>query len=400
MEFFSLISFFVGAVIGSGIMFLIRKAQTVDTGSFNDKIAELNRENKELIEEKGHLTASLEQQEKWEQKITNAVKNISTESNRDLVTQLLETHNRQAEANRTQNKQDFEAKERVFYGNVKDLTAAIGALKSDVERNQELGETLKNAFSSSANIGSATETILENTLENFKFRKGIDFFTQFTTANLRADAIVILPDENALVIDSKASKFIYELATAEQQNDPTAVKEANENLKRSMNQHLRTLGSKEYTTEVQKELKSQQHTSILRENIPTIMFLPNESAVEKIQDADPNFQRKASEKGIFVCGPTGLWIAIGIAKQKVELHKKIKNYEDIEKFTASVLKNVQKIFKDTTEIQAGLARAQKGYNGVITTLNRNIPERVREMEKLGIPEHKGINDLEQIEVKE
>ncbi len=396
MEIILLVSFIIGGGVGFIIGYIIRKPQHVDT----TRMDTLEQENKHLLEEKGRLEATLDQQQQWEQKITHAVKNISEHSNKNLIDQLLSTHNKQAEENRKQTQLDFQEKEKVFHNHVKDLTATIGVLKSDVEKNTNLGETLKSAFSSSANIGSATETILENTLESFNFRNGIDFFTQFSTASLRADAIVILPDDNALVIDAKASKFIYDLAEAEQQNDPTAIQHAKNNLKHSMNTHLKTLASKEYAKEVQKELNAKQHTSILRENIPTIMFVPNEAAIEKIQNADPNFQRKASEKGIFVCGPTGLWIAIGIAKQKVELHKKIKNYEDIAKWTEDVLKNVQKIFKDTEEIKRGLGIVQKGYNGVTTTLNKNIPIRVRKMEHLGIPEHKDIKELEQLENQE
>ena len=367
--------------------------------SSKNSILEQQKSNLDIknAELKKEIDILNQQMSEWTEKITSTVKQTSEESNKNLVNTLLETHNTQAEAGRKQTNEAFEKKEKEFFENIKGLTSTVDILKSDVEKNQELGETLKNAFSSSANIGEATETVLENTLNSFSFRKGIDFFTQFTTETLRADAIVILPDENALVIDAKASKFIYELAEAEQTEDTNTIDTAKQKLKRSMNNHLNTLSSKQYAEQVQKELNAKDHNSILRENIPTIMFLPNESAIEKVVDADPDFKRKASQKSIFICGPTSLWVAIGIAKQKVELHKKIKNYEDIEKFSASVLKNVQKVFKDTLEIKRGLGIAVKGYDGAVKTLSTNIPARVREMERLGIAEHENIKELEYIE---
>lgn len=387
------LGFFGGFVIGGGAIWMFSKTARDTTKTLTQKIDSLETENKRLIEEKGTLKAQIQTQDDWERKITETVKATSEKTNNTLVHHLLDTHKKQVDTTQKTVHDIFKEKEQKFYENIENLTGTVKILKSDVEKNQELGETLKNAFSSSANIGYAVETILENTLENFKFRKGIDFFTQFSTQNLRADAIVILPDNNALVIDSKASKFIYELAEAEKSNDTIKIQDAKKHLLQSMNTHLNTLASKNYADEVQKELNSKDHTSILRENIPTIMFVASESAIEKIQSIDSSFQTRASEKGIFVCGPTGLWIAIGIAKQKVELHKKIKNYEHIEKFSTSVLKNVQKIFKDAHAISKGLAQAQKGYNAMTQTLNSNIPARVREMEKLGIAPHPDIDTI-------
>ena len=61
------------------------------------------------------------------------------------------------------------------------------------------------------------ETVLENTLKSFGLTAGIDFVLQQTFGSedgsrLRPDAIVFLPADSVLVIDSKASKFLLELA--------------------------------------------------------------------------------------------------------------------------------------------------------------------------------------------
>jgi len=97
---------------------------------------------------------------------------------------------------------------------------------------------------------------------------------------LRPDAVVFLPSESVLVIDSKASKILLEPAEAE--DAEKEEEQAYTNLASTTKQHLKALEGKDYRGAIVSSYKgSGRETEIRR--IISVMYLPNEGALEKLK---------------------------------------------------------------------------------------------------------------------
>ena len=214
---------------------------------------------------------------------------------------------------------------------------------------------------------------------------GIDFVLQQTFGSedgsrLRPDAIVFLPADSVLVIDSKASKFLLELAQVEDEAAEAAIYEK---LSSTMNQHLKSLASKNYRMAVQSDFRAAGKGDEVRQLI-SIMWLPNDAAVEKVLRADPEFQRKASENGIFVAGPTGLWTAVGVAGSKINIDRQAQNHEKIVEGVQALIESLAVVLTHAGRVGSNMRTAAKAYDDLSRSINRRVLPRARKLLDLGV----------------
>ena len=167
----------------------------------------------------------------------------------EVSSKLIADHKRETEAAKKQSdeqiKKTTEGLSRQFEG----VAKSVASLQErDIETRQRL-ETVWRSLSSPAGAADYSEMGLENALGSFGLVRDRDFKIQHTINDisqgrrLRPDAIVFLPNDRVLVIDSKASKFLLELAEAE-----GSEKEAETYGKfaKTMETHLKDLVGKDY----------------------------------------------------------------------------------------------------------------------------------------------------------
>src|SRR5258708_6624862 len=140
-----------------------------------------------------------------------------------------------------------------LYQRFEQVTQAVAQLKGEVGASGQQLDTLRRALTSPGGSGQFAEIGLANTLNSFGLVEGRDYVLQHTTEDsvtgrrLRPDAIVFLPGDSIMVIDCKASKFLVEIAEAK---GAEAEATAQQNLARTMNQHLKALAEKDYRSAV------------------------------------------------------------------------------------------------------------------------------------------------------
>ncbi len=261
----------------------------------------------------------------------------------------------------------------------------MSSLNEQVTGNAKTVDVIERALSNPGGAGYAAETVLENTLKSFGLRPETDYVLQRTVAaddgsRLRPDALVFLPGNTVLVIDSKASKFILELARAE---DGEAEEAVNAKLAASMNQHLKDLVSRDYRNAVQSEFKVANRSGDARQLI-SIMWLPNDAAIEKVLRADPDFQRKASEQNIYLAGPTGLWTAVGIAGLHINLGRQEENRDRIIESVRELIKRMSVMLQHASKVGTGLHRATNAYADLSGSINSMLLPQVRKLIEQGI----------------
>ena len=145
------------------------------------------------------------------------------------------------------------------------------------QKTEDLTNALKGSNKSQGNWG---EMILERVLESSGLKKGMEYETQFVTKNqiqetIKPDAVIFLPDNKNIIIDSKVSLTAYERFTSA--DDGTIEKEQalKEHIE-SLKSHIKLLSAKDY------------HTS-LDLNSPDFTLLTSQYIFNLIHPAFSNF---------------------------------------------------------------------------------------------------------------
>ena len=191
---------------------------------------------------------------------------------------------------------------------------------------------------------------------------------------------MFLPGDSVLVIDCKASKFLFDLAAAEEED---ARQAASENLRRTMRTHLRALGGRDYASAIQADYRRAGKSSEIRRTL-NVMYLPNEGAIEKISEIEPVFATEAAKLRITVVGPTGLLAIIAFARIDIDLGQQAENQEKVVEATRVLLERTTVMIRHAAGVGRGLKTASTNYGKWLSSINRSLLPATRNLEKLGV----------------
>lgn len=275
------------------------------------------------------------------------------------------------------------------------IVKQVASLKDQVQTNDQSVNIIKRALETPGGAGYLSEIGLENTLKGYGLEKERDYKTQFSATgdkgnNLRPDAVVFLPDNHLLVIDSKASKFFIELAELQETKQHDHERNLLQKLKTRMHEHLRTLASKGYKEAVENTLKKEHQYK--PQSITTVLFVHTESAIEKILRADPSFRNKATECGIILSGPTGLAGLLSLSSFVIAQERRDQNQQHIIDEISVFLGHISTALDHATKVGKGLESVAKNYNNFTRSVNTRLLPKAQKINNLGVslPKNKKI----------
>ncbi len=299
-----------------------------------------------------------------------------------LSSKLLDDHKRQSDEAKKNSEERVKKTTESLVNQITEVSKNIHALNSDVANNRNTMDTVMRALSSPGGAGQYSEIGLENTLTSFGLVKGRDFAMQqqLDSNRLRPDAMVFLPGNTVLVIDSKASKFLLDLAEAETEEQEAA---AYVKLAKTMNSHLKSLSDKNYKAEVISEYRASGRAQGTPQ-VFSIMYLPNEGAIEKVTIADPQFHNKATKLQITLAGPAALNCLIGMARVQLDVERQSENQERIVEGAQMIVESIGVVIEKTIAVGKGLKQASKNYNSLTGSMNSRLIPRVQKMVSYGV----------------
>lgn len=312
----------------------------------------------------------------------DAAKAAALTSARELSTQLLADHKRETALA----KEDSEARIKATTNGVLDqfqtITTAVSVLREQVQNNNATTQTVLRALSSPGGAGQFAEIGLENTLKNVGLERNRDFFIhpQVEGSSLRPDASVLLPVDTIIVIDCKASKFLLDLAMAEGTESENA---AYDNLRRTMRQHLRDLSTKNYKGEIVAAYHEMGRSGEIR-FIHNLMYVPNEGAIEKIQNVDETYFSDALRQGISVVGPRGLQAFLGLARMQIDYGRQAENQQSILDEMRQLLDRIGVLVDEGAKIGKGINIASEHYEKFARSYNSRLLPSIRKIGDLGV----------------
>jgi DNA recombination protein RmuC len=362
--------------------------------SLAEKDAEIARAEQRLKDQQ-------ESQADWDkarQEFLAMAKSSVSQTASELSTKLLTDHKQENEAA----KKEVEALKTKFTADILQKVEALGKQFTEVDalgrKNSDAVATVLRALSAPGTSGHAAQTSLGNVLKNFGLVEGRDYHLEYSVdghgdgaGKLRPDAVIFLPSDTVLVVDSKSSKHLLELAEAEDEGE-AAVDAARQQFKRSMNQHLKDLTTKDYRAAVSAALRDAGRGTEARQ-VLTLMWLPNEGAVEKLTHADPGFAERAAKSGIYVVGPSGLWTGIGVAQQRIQLAIHQDSLQDIADETAVLIDRIATMLEHAARVGTAINRAADSYNKMAGSANARVLPTLTKLNTLGVqPPAKGLPD--------
>ncbi len=341
----------------------------------------------------------------WEQakkESIEAAKAGALASARELSAQLIEGHKRESEAAKKENEERVQKVTGELHQTFQTIVRSVHSLSQNVEANRGTMETVMRSLTNPGGAGQFAEIGLENTLKAFGLQVGRDFVMQHSTtgedgARLRPDAVVFLPGDAALVIDSKASKFFMDLAAAE---GGDAEDEAYRGVARTMQGHLRALADKDYATAIRDMYVAAGRGGEFRQVI-TAMYLPSEAAVERLDRADAEFRKRATHHQIIPIGPSGLAGLIGLASVRIDMGRQAENQEQIVEATRLLLDSVIVALGHAEKVGSGLESAARHFANFTKSVNSRLLPRSRSLVGLGVrpQKHRGqIKNLAAFEI--
>jgi len=162
-------------------------------------------------------------------------------------------------------------------------------------------------------------------------------------------------------------------------------------LKLSMRNHIKELAAKDYKEAIRAGLNKIREDYAVQ-HISTIMFVPSEVALERLQLADKEFMQKAWEIDIFPAGPIGIINILSHARFMISEDRQAQNHKIISEEVRKLLGSVSTIYDYIKKVGSGIQSAATNYDKLAGSFNSNILPKARNLQKLGInmPQNKSL----------
>ncbi len=275
--------------------------------------------------------------------------------------------------------------------NFEQNTALLEQIKNLTQLNQTVTqktEDLTNALKgSNKSQGNWGEMILERVLDSSGLKKGMEYETQFVTQNninetIRPDAVIFLPDQKNIIIDSKVSLVAYERYTSASegsQEKDQALKDHIESLKN----HIKLLSAKDY------------HTG-LNLNSPdfTLLFIPIESGFVATVSQDTSLFNFAWDRKIVLVSPSTLLATLRTIASVWKTEYQTRNAIEIARQAGEMLDKFSAFTHDLEDVGKHIKRAEDAHNNALNKLSTgkgNLVGRADKLAKLGVKSSKKIN---------
>ena len=389
-----------------------KKAEKIDL--LNKRIEELNDSIKDLTAkraeqaqtiiqaeaQKAELSARLDNAKKLieETKTRQAELNKQTEENFKVIANdiLKQNSNDFKQANEMrlseilkpfkENVENMQRSIKEYYENGIKETSSLKTTIDELTRlNNQLGKEaneLSAALRGNKNNtqGPWGETILRQILEGSGLIEGVNFTLQAThnpdgskiDGDFRPDALLYMPDNNVLVVDSKVNITSY-VNYANAEDDDERKRLLAEHVK-AVETQIGGLSSKCY----QKAVKNSADF--------VIMFMPNEGAYIAAMHADPELWNKAYKKHVLLVSPTHLISVVKMMEQLWNNDKQNRNAIAIAEESGKLIDKLSAFVTDMSAIGDSLDKARKNYDSAMGKLRDgrgNILSRADKITKLG-----------------
>ena len=265
----------------------------------------------------------------------------------------------------------------------------VKAIGESLHRNTAETGKLVNALTAPKGGGRWGEMTLRNVMEQAGLSGHCDFDEQVNDeteeGRQRPDAVIHLPGERQIVVDSKVSLEAY--MAAESAEDPT-----------QRNLHLKT-----HATNVQRHvdtLASKRYQANLDERVDFVaMFIPGENFFAAALEYAPDLLERAYSKNVIVTTPSTL---IGLAKTVAYVwrqEKMTQNAREAAQLGQQLYERIAKMAEHIEKLGKSLNTSVGHFNAMNSSLDKRVMPTMKRFQDLSIaPPDKAMPEPKRIEV--
>jgi DNA recombination protein RmuC len=266
------------------------------------------------------------------------------------------------------------------------------ALKEQIVRLEGLNRQISDDASNLARAlkgdkkmqGNWGEVILSRVLEESGLREGHEYLTQFSARDedgrLRIpDAIVRLPENRDIVIDSKVSLNDYVLYCAAE--DPAERERLLKSHAAAVRSHIKALSEKRY--EDLPELRTLDFV---------FLFMPVEAAFMLAVEQDPALFREAFDRKIIIVSPTTLLATLRTVESIWRYERQNQNADKIAKEAGALHDKFVTLIAHLDDLGRAIERSQESYRKTLGSLTGHggLVGKVENLKKLGAKAKKSL----------
>lgn len=268
------------------------------------------------------------------------------------------------------------------------LSEQVKAIGESLHRNTAETGKLVNALTAPKGGGRWGEMTLRNVMEQAGLSAHCDFNEQVHDATeegrQRPDAIIRLPGDRQIVIDSKVSLAAYMAATNTE--DPVERLAHLKAHAQSVQRHVTTLASKDYQSNLGNRFDY------------IAMFIPGENFFAAALEQAPDLIEKAMSRQVIVTTPTTL---IALARTVAHLwrqHEQNANAMEAAELGAELYTRMSKLLEHMEKLGKSLNGSVDHFNSMMGSVDKRILPTLRKFEELSIaPPNKAPSEPKLIE---
>lgn len=267
-------------------------------------------------------------------------------------------------------------------------------IRSMMEQTMSIGKQADNLAtalrSNNKAVGNWGEVILLNLLEGMGLQEGKDYVQQETIKDvdgrtvlsdengrrLVPDVVLYLPENKAVVIDSKVSLDGY--IDYSNSTDDTGRAVALASHRRSVEAHVKELSDKNY---------SQYIRQTGRDSLDyVVMFVPNEGAFQLYYQNFREDWHRAFDKRVIIAGESNLFAMLKIIENTWVRVNQQKNTEEVMRLASELLDRVGKFANTFDDVGAVLGKATAKFEEARRVLSGRVSvvSTARKLEKKGV----------------
>jgi len=339
-------------------------AERIEKATLND---ELNKKLESQVAEQEKLTKQMHEKfENLANKILDQKSAKFTEANKENIKSLLEPLDKDIR-NFRKKVEDIHEKDVSQHASLKEF---LGNLQQAQAKLSEDARNLTTALKGdSKKQGDWGEFILERTLEASGLVKGLEFSMQESFDRQRPDAIIRLPEDRAIVVDSKVSLTAYERSIGTDDEDLK---------KQALKEHLQSL--KKHVD----ELSEKDYSAIEQINAPdfVLLFIPIEPAFGAALTQDPDLYQYAFERKIVLVTSSTLMATIKTVANLWKLEKQNKHAHDIARRAGLLYDKFVGFLSSMEDVGKALTKASEAHDKAVSQLSTGPGNLVGQVEKL------------------
>lgn len=286
---------------------------------------------------------------------------------------------------------DFEEKvDKAYKAESIERTTLKAEIKNLIDLNKQVSEDANNLAKAlkgeNKTQGNWGELILEKVLERSGLVKDQEYRLQFSTNNdegkrIQPDAVIMLPDNKHIVVDSKVSLVAYE-AVVKSDNEEDRLKFVKDHIA-SIRNHVKMLSEKNY-----------QSSADFNTPDFVLLFIPIESSFSIAVQADQELFNFAWDKKIVIVSPSTLLATLRTIASVWKQERQTKNAIEIAKQSGALYDKFVGFIEDMDKIKKGIDSSSLAYDNAINKLQKgsgNLVKRALDIEKLGAKTTKQIS---------